>query len=61
MLHNSVYCAEKVAAKGFLTIVKIADGGAVLAAGGIVDLSCVPPGLRRDLFFCAGTGAHLLT
>ena len=44
-----------------LTIVKIANGGAVLAAGGIIDLPCVPPGLRRDLFFCASTGAHLLT
>lgn len=43
------------------TIVKIADGGTVLATWGVVDLPCVPSGQRRDLFFCAATRTHLLT
>lgn len=44
-----------------LTIVKIANGGAVLAAGGVVDLSGVPPGQLRNLFLHACAGSHVLT
>lgn len=58
MLHNSVYSkCHRVP----LTIVKIANGGAELAAGRIVDLSCIPPGQGRDLFFCAAARPHLFS
>lgn len=44
----------------FLTVVKVADRGAVLPAGGVVDLPCVPPGLRRNLFFRAASRTNRL-
>lgn len=44
-----------------LFISEIANGCAELAAGGIVDLPRVPPGLRRDLFVCAAARANVLS
>lgn len=44
-----------------LTVGEVADGGAVLATGGIVDLPCVPPGQRGDLLVHGAACAHLLT
>lgn len=46
--------------EGSLTVVKVADGGAVLATGRIVDLPCVSPRLRRNQFFCTGRRANHL-
>lgn len=42
----------------FLTIVEVANGGAVLATGGVVDLPSIPPRLSRDGFLCSGPGIH---
>jgi len=44
-----------------LTRGEIADGGAELAAGRVVDLPRIPPGLRGHLFVGAGAGAHLVS
>lgn len=44
--------------KTFLTIVEVANGGAVLATGGVVDLPSIPPRLCRDGLLCGGPGIH---
>lgn len=41
-----------------LTIAEVADGGAVLAAGRVVDLLCAPSRLGRDLFFGAASRSN---
>lgn len=44
--------------KAFLTIVEVANGGAVLATGGVVDLPSIPPRLSRHGLLCGGPRIH---
>lgn len=44
-----------------LTVGEVADGGAVFATGGIVDLPCVPPGQGGGQLLLHGTACtHIL-
>lgn len=43
-----------------LTVAEVADGGAVLAAGGVVDLPRVPPRLGGDGLLHGGPALHHL-
>lgn len=45
----------------FLTVTEVADGGAVLAAGGVVDLPSVPPWLSGNGLLHGGPGIHRLS